>query len=153
MYNGKIARVEKKGKIKINFKSLLLWYLGIIVSFLPIIIDMFVYLSTNSKFNQKYWIEICLRGDLLWILATIIILTLIDYLSNEKAREKGRLKSVCAIVSLILWGVVFVIWCVFKYIYPENYEGQFPISVTIVLASVTLFCCSPLQVKIVEVEK
>lgn len=150
IYNGKIERYNIRKKKKINIKSLLLWYLGIVISFLPILIDMFVYLSKSENFTKQYWIGICLRGDVLWILATIIILTSIDYFSDDE--KKGTLKLVCAILGMVLWGVVFVIWVVFKYIYAVDYERDFPIIVTFVIAAITLMCCSPLQIKIEEVK-
>lgn len=150
MYNGKIERCSIKKKKKINIKSLLLWYLGIVISFLPILIDMIVYLSKNENFTKQYWIGVCLRGDVLWILATIIILTAIDYFSNDE--KKGTLKLVCAIIGMVLWGVVFAIWSVFKYIYTVDYERNFPIIVTFVVSAITLMCCSPLQIKIEEVK-
>lgn len=150
IYNGKIKRRRIKKKKKINVKSLFLWYLGIVISFLPILIDMFVYLSENKNFTKQYWIGVCLRGDVLWILATIIILTSIDYFSNVE--KKGSIKLVCAILGMVLWGIVFAIWSVFKYIYAVDYERNFPIIVTFVVAAITLMCCSPLQIKVEEVK-
>lgn len=148
MYKGVINRQRVKKKQTINLKSLFLWYVGIVISFFPIIIDMFVYLANHSCFDLEYWVRICLKGDVLWVIATIIVLTSIDYQSDEDERKKGTLQSVCAIVSLILWGVAFAVWIVFKYIYPANYDYSFPIYVTVFLTAVTLIFCSPLQVKL-----
>ncbi len=151
MYEGKIEKYITKKKKRINIKSLFLWYLGIVISFLPILVDMLVYLSKHKNFSNKYWLSICLKGDVLWILATIIVLTLIDYYGNEEKR--GQFKSVCAICGIVTWGVVFAIWTVFKYIYDTKYEGNIPVVVTAIVAVVTLSFCSPLQIKKEEVRE
>lgn len=148
MYNGQIKRKNVKRKKTIDWKSLLLWYTGIIISFLPIIVDMCVYLAKHHTFAQKYWINLCLKGDLLWILATIIVLTILDCI-GANAEKKG-FRLVCIIIGIILWGISFVIWCVFKYIYPENYNGEVPVIITLVIGGLTLLFCSPLQIRKVE---
>lgn len=152
MYNGNIKRRTIKKKSEINFGALFMWYLGIVVSFLPIIIDMCVYLAKNTKLNMQYWINTCLKGDLLWILATIIVLTIIDYLGNESEKVNKGYKSLFSKVGMVLWGVVFAMWTVFKYVFPTDYTRKWPIAVTLIFAAITLIICTPLQVKIVEVE-
>lgn len=151
MYNGEIKSYRIKKKNKANWKLLLLWYTGIVVSFLPIFVDILVFLSQNDKITRKYWTEVCLKGDILWILATIIVLTVIDYIS-EDGRKRG-IKKVCAVVATIMWGVVFAVWVVFKYIYAENHENNLPVATTLIIAGITLTCCSPLQVKKMEVKR
>lgn len=150
MYNGEIKRKSIKKKETIDWKSLLLWYTGIIISFLPIIVDMCVHLSNHQYFTQEYWINVCLKGDLLWILATIIVLTIIDYVGGNTKKEGFKL--ICIIVGIVLWGISFAIWCIFKYVYPKDYNGQIPITITLVIGGLTLLFCSPLQIKKVEVK-
>lgn len=150
MYNGRIESYSVKKKKKVNFKSFFLWYLGIVISFLPIFIDMVVFKAKNEQFTKEYWIGVCLRGDVLWILATVIILTIIDYFSDNN--EKKGFKLGFAITGAVMWGVVFAIWIVFKYIYTVDYEKDFPIVITLIVVGVTVTLCSPLQVKTMEVK-
>lgn len=151
MYNGKIESYSVKKKKKVNFKSFFLWYLGIVISFFPIFADMIVFKSKNEQFTEEYWIGVCLRGDILWILATVIILTIIDYFSDNNETKKG-FKLGCAIIGAVMWGVVFAIWIIFKYIYAADYEKDFPVVITLIVAGFTLTFCSPLQVKMMEVK-
>lgn len=150
MYTGQIKKHNKKKKAKINWKSLIIWYIGIILSFLPILVDMCVYLSKHDSFELEYWINVCLKGDLLWIFATILILTIIDYAAN--GNKTSGFKNVCMISGVILWGLTFGLWLLFKYVYPEDYNGLFPIIMTAIFGGVALIVCSPLQIKKVEVK-
>lgn len=148
MYNGKIESETVRKKRNVNIKSFVLWYIGIVISFLPIFLDIMVFLSKHDRLTKKYWTGVCLKGDVLWILATVIVLTVIDYFSDG-ARKKGY-KLKFAIAGIIMWGIVCAIWMVFKYVYAADYEGDWPIVVTLIVAGLTLTCCTPLQVKLME---
>ncbi len=149
-YKGEIKSYRLKKKKKVNVKAFLLWYLGVVISFVPIFLDVIVFLSENDRITEEYWIEICLKGDVLWILATLIVLTVIDYFSDNR-RKKG-FELACAIVGMIMWGVVSAVWIIFKYIYTEDYKRNFPVAVTLIVIGITLTCCTPLQVKTMEVK-
>lgn len=150
MYSGKIERCSIKKKRKTNIKALLLWYLGIVISFLPIFLDMMVFLSEHDQVTKEYWIRACLKGDILWILATIIVLTVIDYFGDE--RKKSGYRLLLAIIGIVIWGIVFAVWAIFKYVYAADYEKDLPVVITLIATGITLTCCSPLQVKIMEVK-
>ena len=149
MYTGTIKRRRKKKKTAINIRSIALWYAGILVSFTPVAIDVVAYLAKDTL-NRSYWVKVCLRGDILWILATIIVLTVIDYVSDNGNRN-GILQRICAVFAIVMWGIVFGLWILFKYVYPADYDKDLPVILTLIVAAVTILCCSPLQVK--EAEK
>lgn len=148
MYNGKIESKTVIKKKKTNVKAFILWYVGIVISFLPVFLDGLIYLSEHDRFTERYWMGVCLKGDVLWILATIIVLTVIDYFSDG-GRKRGY-KLGFAIAGIVMWGIVFAVWIVFKYIYAADYEGIGPIVITLIAAGITLTCCTPLQVKLME---
>lgn len=150
MYNGKIERHRREKKNIMNIRELILWYVGILISLVPVLIDVLAYLGNHDALGHDYWVTMCLRGDLLWVLATIIVVTLIDYISDTEAK-RDTLRLVCAVIAALMWGLAFAMWIVFKYIYPSDYSRDIPIVLTVVVAIITLLCCSPLQVK--EVEK
>lgn len=151
MYNGQIKITKTKFKKKLNWrelnwKSLLLWYIGILVSFLPIGIDIVALLPTHCCFGREYLIKLCLKGDLLWTFAVIIVLTIIDYVGENAKKKWGNLALISVIAGIILWGISSVLWCMFRYVYQE-YDGIFPIIISLVIGGLTLLFCSPLQIK------
>lgn len=52
-----------------------------------------------------------------------------------------------AIIGLALWGFSFATWVVFKYLYPANYDGVFPIVLVCIMGVVALVCATTLQLK------
>lgn len=151
MYNGQIKIIKTKYKQKLNWrelnwKSLFLWYIGILVSFFPIGIDVVARLPTHCFFWREYWVNLCLKGDLLWTFAVIVVLTIIDYVSENTKKKWGTLDLVFVIIGIILWGISSILWCLFRYVY-QGYDGIFPIVISLVIGGLALLFCSPLQVK------
>lgn len=151
MYNGKIESKTFKKKKKIDIRSFVLWYIGIVFSFLPIFFDMIVFLSDHERVTKEYWTGVCLKGDILWILATVIVLTVVDYFSDGKKKKGYKVRF--AVAGIIMWGIVFGFWIVFKYVYATDFKGDWPIAITLIVAGFTLTCCTPLQVKLMEVRE
>lgn len=146
MYNGKIKTKcrQKLSWKELNWKSLFLWYIGILVSFLPIGIDIVALLPTHCCFGREYWIKLCSKGDLLWTFAIITVLTVMDYFSGNI--KKGKCETLFCVTGIILWGISVAFCCVFRYVYQE-YDGIFPIVISLVIGGLTLLFCSPLQTK------
>ena len=56
MYKGEIKKkiVERVKKREFNYKGLLIWYIEIIISFIPIIIDILVKEGQGGNINKQY---------------------------------------------------------------------------------------------------
>lgn len=147
-----LAGLTKKTSIKlkkISWKSLFWWYLGIMISLIPGFFEAIVYLADHEELDLEFWIKLSLRGDLLWVLATIMAISFIDYIISLRAKKTNftALKKVCLIVAGILWGVTFGIWIIFKYVYPSDFGRAIPVIITAALFAVTVLVCSPLHVE------
>ena len=143
VYNGNI----KENKItittneQVHWKQLLIWYVGWVVSFIPVFTDVLVYLAKNDKLTLNYWISRCIHGDILWIIATIVILSVIDHLTDDKEQNTGML-----IAGLILLVFVAIVWAIFKYLYPPTYTHLFPFVITCIAFVLSLVICTFLQI-------
>ena len=149
-YDGEVKRVKKKKKtgMPFDFKSLGIWYVGVIISFIPVFIDMLVYMADNGEITVSYWISACIHGDILWIISTIIVLSVIDHITDVKDKNNGLL-----IAGLVLWGLVSTIWGIFKYRFPSSYDRIFPLHLTIIILVISLIICTALQIKTLKVSK
>lgn len=146
-YEGKVKKriYKKRAKIKIDFKSYLFWWGGIVISFFPVFIDILVHEAHKESFDKAYWSQLCLKGDILWILATILIMTVISYENDE---HNSNIVNNCSKVCTVLWGCACICWGIFKYEFPNDYIGNWPIIITCSLGVLVVLFCSPLQIRI-----
>ncbi|MDE7176858.1 MAG: hypothetical protein K2O59_03510 [Lachnospiraceae bacterium] len=153
-YIGKIQRVEvteKKDRKHFDWLKLIIWYIGVIISFVPIFIEALIYLASNATLDKKFAMKVCTKGDVLWILATLLILTLVEcYIEADKL---VGFKKWIGVLGVVAWGLCCAIWIVFKYIYPENYNGNVVFWICGIIGSVVIVICSTLQLGVAEVEK
>ena len=154
-YNGEVITnnpVKKKGLrlSKLDWAHLAIWYLGILLSFVPAFMDYVLYMGVNDKLDSRFWVQLCLKGDLTWIFATVAGMTLID---NFRIIRTGQslFLTICYVASLIMYAVDFGVGIVIKYKYPDNYEGIFVVKLVFFVLAVTIVVCSPLHIK--EAEK
>lgn len=147
-YDGQVERktIKETASKQINFKALCIWYAGVIISFFPVFIDVLVCMANNNgDVTIEYWISACIHGDILWIIATVLVLSVFDHLTDVKEKNIGLL-----IMGITLWGLVFAIWAVFKYIFPSTFTNLFPLILTVVLVIASLVISTGLQLKTLE---
>lgn len=153
-YIGKIQRVEvtkKKSRKHFDWLKLIIWYIGVIISLVPIFIEALIYLASNTTLDKRFALKVCTKGDVLWILATLLILTLVEcYIEADKM---VGFKKWLGVLGVVAWGLCCAIWIVFKYIYPEDFKGNIVFWICGIIASVVIVICSTLQLGVVEVEK
>lgn len=153
-YIGKIQRVEvtkKKSWKHFDWLKLIIWYIGVIISLVPIFIEALIYLASNATLDKSFALKVCTKGDVLWILATLLILTLVEcYIEADKM---VGFKKWLGVLGVVAWGLCCAIWIVFKYIYPEDFKGNIVFWICGIIASVVIVTCSTLQLGVVEVEK
>ena len=153
-YIGKIQRVEvtkKKSRKHFDWLKLIIWYIGVIISLVPIFIEALRYLASNTTLDKRFALKVCTKGDVLWILATLLILTLVEcYIEADKM---VGFKKWLGVLGVVTWGLCCAIWIVFKYIYPEDFKGNIVFWICGIIASVVIVICSTLQLGVVEVEK
>lgn len=157
-YIGKVQRVEiteKKNRKHFELLKLIIWYIGVIISFIPIFIEALIYLASHTTLDKEFALKVCTKGDVLWILATLLILTLVEsYIETDKI---VGFKKWIRVLGVVVWGLCCAIWIVFKYIYPEsfpeNFRGDIVFWICGTIASVVIVICSTLQLGVVEVEK
>lgn len=153
-YIGKIQRVEvieKKNRKHFDWLKLIIWYIGVIISFVPVFIEALIYLASNTTLDKDFALKVCTKGDVLWILATLLILTLVEcYIEADKI---VGFKKWIGVLGVVVWGLCCAIWIIFKYIYPEDFKGSIVIWICGIIASLVIVICSTLQLGDVEVEK
>lgn len=149
-YDGKIKRNKRKVRRKhhTNWKLLIIWFISVLISFIPVFLDILVYTGNNATLTTSYWISACLHGDILWIIATILVLSIMDYITDVTNKNNELL-----IVGIVLWGLITAIWVVFKYNFPDTYSGKLPILLTVFILLLSIPLCTFLQFKTVEVRK
>lgn len=155
-YNGNIEKTieYRRRKLKFNFSGLFIWYLGIIVAFIPLWTDILVYLMNNTEINIIYFSKFCFKGDFLWIISTILILSLIEFILND---SRSKPIKCFALIDFILLVISIISWVLFKYNWLGNSSSK-PIDIFfvysfLVLFILTLIFCTPLQLEHKEVEK
>lgn len=118
---------------------------------MPIFIEALIYLASNPALDKEFALKVCAKGDVLWILATLLILTLVECYID--AGKLAGFKKWVGVLGVVVWGVCCAIWIVFKYIYPEHYNGNIVFWICSVIGCVVIVICSTLQLGVVEVEK
>ena len=153
-YNGKVSQRtvinDNAVKRKIEWGKTIVWYVGVLVSFMPIFIEALVYLKNHPMIDENFFLQVCTKGDVLWILATLLILTVIEGYTGSITMESNINKWLLAAGS-IMWGLCFAAWVVFKYIYPENFNGSIVLWICGCMGSLVLLICSVLQLGCTEV--
>lgn len=152
-YRGKVQErtiiEDTQQKRKISWVKVIIWYIGFLISFIPIFIDALVYLNDHRELDTPFFRYVCTKGDVLWILATLLILTVIEGCLNATVIENSFGKWFL-IAGAVIWGICFAIWVVFKYIYPDGFDGDIVLWVNGIMVCVALIICSGLQMRYVE---
>ena len=151
-YKGTITKTYEDKDIKPDFMPLFVWVIGVVISLFPLFTDIIVHLSKGENLDKHFWLLMCLRGDLLCIMATMLVLTVMDIFKtyNEK---KGRTETVLALLAMGLCCFLFAAWTLFKYVFPDSYDGDLPIVMVLVFAAISVIISSTLQIKLKEVNK
>ena len=149
-YNGSVKAVTTSEKVKckkyINWKAFCVWGIGLLVAIVPIFIDGVVYLKDHKNIDYLFLLQLCLKVDLLWIAATMLVTTIIDnFLSKDRSKAKWL-----PIVGLLLWSCDLLLWAVFKYAYPENYSNSTPIILNLIFFGLSVLACTAIEIKLVS---
>lgn len=153
-YQGKMIRkvcTTSATKLQVNWTKLIIWYIGVIVSFTPILVEVFIYLKDHMYLDMDFWFKICTKGDVLWILATLLVLTLVEYYVGDTKRSSCD--NWMSVLGLLIWGVCCMIWIIFKYVYPEGFSGTVVLWSCGIIGILTLLVCTGLQSGNTEVTK
>ena len=150
-YKGTIEKIQVKRDIRPNLMPLIVWYIGVFVSLFPLLLDMVVYCAKHGNLTRQFWINMCLRGDLICILATVLVMSVLESYVKKHKRKSSNLEDILTLVGFVLCAFLFALWATFKYAFDEAYNGWMPIVLTVALAIPTLAICSGLQVKLSEV--
>ena len=138
--------------VKTNFSPLFVWLVGVLFSFFPLFIDIIAYKSRNEYFNREFFIGICLRGDILCVLAVVLVMSVMESYIKLQNESRNRVEEILTIFGFLLCGFMFSVWTLFKYYYPESYNGVFPICLTAICVLLSISVSSVLQVKLMEVK-
>ena len=152
VYSGKIERKQETKSVKTDFMPLVLWSFGVLFSFVPLFIDACYYLKDNSSLTFDFWTKVCLRGDLLCIIATVLILSIMESYTKDK-NAKSKMDTFFVLIGLFLCVLMFAVWTIFKYDYPDTYTGAFPFIITLVFFILGFSISSRLQIRLLEVDR
>ena len=149
-YKGTIIKTVEEKDIKPDFMPLLVWIIGVFVSLFPLFTDVIVFLSKERSLTKDFWISICLRGDILCILATMLVLSAMESFTKKANERKSRTEIVLTLLAMGLCCFLFASWTLFKYVFPESYDGNLPIILVVIFSVVSLVISSTLQIKLTE---
>ncbi len=149
-YQGELKRTVTESKKKIDVEYLLFWYFGIVFACVPVIIDIIFRLYQGGKIDVDFLIELSLKGDVGWIIATIIGMTIIEcYLANKV--PKSLFIKIFFYLSILLWLIDYGTYIIIRYfVEVDENKNIFPVIFLIVTFVLTLCFCSPLRIKEVE---
>lgn len=136
---------------RIEWGKMIVWYIGVLISFIPIFIELLVYLKDHSTIDKIFFLQVCTKGDVLWILATLLILTVIEGCTGSITVESNISKWLL-MAGAIIWGLCFAVWIVFKYIYPNDFKGNIVLWICGFMGCIVLAICSVLQLGCTEVK-
>lgn len=152
VYSGKIVRKQEPKSVKTDFMPLVFWAIGVLFSFIPLFIDVCIFLKDHSSLTFDFWLKVCLRGDLLCIIATVLVLSIMESTTKHKS-TKSKIDTIAIWIGMLLCMLMFAVWTIFKYDYPENYNGVFPVVITVIFFIVGFSISSRLQIRLLEVDR
>lgn len=120
---------------------------------LPIVFDGFDYLLRNDNLGKDFFDSLFTKGDILAIVATLSVMTFVDYLFNERKPKKSFWK-IFLVLLFIFWIFIFGLWMKLYSISQGVYDDNMVRKVTVIFVVPALIICAVLQGgAVTEVEK
>lgn len=136
-----------------DLKQLSFWVLSVFFSALPIILDGGDYLLKNGNLDENFFCSLFTKGDILIIVATLSVMTVVDYLFNEQKPKKTFWK-ILVVFLIIFLGFIFWLWIKLYSISQGVYDDNIVRKMTGIFVVPALIICAVLQGgAVIEVEK
>ena len=136
-----------------DLKQLSFWVLSVFFSALPVILDGGDYLLKNGNLDKKFFTLLFTRGDILCIVATLSVMTFVDYLFNEQ-KPKKLFWKILLVLLLIFWIFIFALWRELYSISQGVYDDNIVRKMTAMFVIPALIISAVLQGgTVIEVEK
>ena len=135
---------KESARTVFDFKQLLLWFLSVFFSMLPIVFDGFDYLLRNDNLGKDFFNSLFTKGDILAIVATLSVMTFVDYSFNERKPKKSFWK-IFLVLLFIFWIFIFGLWMKLYSISQGVYDDNMVRKMTVIFVVPALIICAVLQ--------
>lgn len=139
-----IAIKNESIKTVFDFKQFLLWVLSVFFSTFPLIFDGFDYLLKNGDLDKKFFNLLFVKGDILCIIATLSVMTFVDYLFNKR-KPKSVLWKILLVLLFIFLAFIFWLWIKLYSISEGVYDDNSVIWMTLSFVMPAMIICAILQ--------
>lgn len=147
-YTGKVKETNYNINKKFNISALVLWICTLLISLLPVGIEILIYLYNNNNIDNAFWLNCFVNGDLLWTFSTLVLFSVMNYFTRRKLSKFNSL----AIAGITIFIIIEAIWLVFRYCLTLKDNVTWPITLGAVCVILSLIVATPLQIDFIRSE-
>lgn len=147
-YTGTVKESNKKVNGKFNVSALILWLCTLVVSLIPIGIEMLEYLNINGKIDSMFWLQCFVEGDLLWTFSTLVLFSVMNYFSRQQVIKA----NILVLIALSVFALTEALWFFFRYSVTATEGTMWPIILGTICVIFSLIIATPLQIDFIRNE-
>lgn len=145
-YDGTVStKVETETKSS-NGLALLSWVCSLLISLLPIWILLLQYYSEYEKIDRIFWIRCFVSEDILWVIATVLLFSVINAGIKEKRKGKNFFGAL-TIVGITVFVFIESLWVFFEYIVNPKPTGLWTVWFGSISSAIAILIAAPLQLE------
>lgn len=147
-YKGTYERQEINNTGSFNWKALIYWVVSLIVSLIPLYIELIRYLSIHQKIDLIFWNTCFVKGDILWVFSTLLLFVLVDSAIKKRKNEKKWVENL-SLVGILVFIITEATWIGF-YLSDVAQDAVWPLYIGLPLIIVSMIISTPLKIEFIK---
>lgn len=136
---------------KFNFIALICWIAALVLSLIPVYIELVPHLiKNNGVIAKEFWFACFKEYDVLWVFSTVLLFSLVNHLSKPKSQKKKGIIIALSIIGAVFFAFLEATWLLYKYLLGDF--QMWPISLGTILIVVAMIVATPLQIDFIKTE-
>lgn len=147
-YTGSYEKVVDEKESGFDWNALLYWLGSLIVSLIPLYLELIKYLNIHDEININFWSYYFIKGDILWVFATLLLFVLVDSNAKKRKKEKKWVKNTfnLGIVVFVFTEATFIIFNALNILDTKIW----PLYIGVSLVIISLVISTPLKIEFIK---
>ena len=148
-YRGSYKKEVSANEWTFDLSALIQWLITLLISFIPLYIELIKYLNTTGEIDRSFWISYFVKGDILWVFSTFLLFVLMDFSIKKRKKEKKWIK-ILFFAGVLVFIFTEATWIAFNILDIDEEASVWSLYIGIPLIFLSLSISTPLKIEFIK---